>query len=372
MGTALASVLPASEPLDIRWFRAGDRAACQRIAGRAAMSSYGAHMPSLRHVFHETTPLEPAEVRLVATVGGEPAGFIELVGGHVSNLFVDPAHQGQGIGAALMRRAEEMAPGELTLSVFTVNTGARRLYERLGFAVEGVAQTTFHGSVAEVWRMRKNRRARARRRRYDLVILDFYGVLADSAPWMVTNLGAVCRSHGLKPIDEAELARLRGLSNREIIQAMAVPFWKLPAIARDMRGRVAADAETIPLFAGSADFLAQLRAAEVRVAVVSSNAESTVRTILGEENAALVESFTCGAGLFGKAPLFRRVQRSAGVTGARVLCVGDETRDVEAARKAGFASAAVTWGYARPPALEASGPAHMAGSFEELLNIILG
>lgn len=371
MATALASVLPASEQLDIRWFRAGDRAACQRIAACAARSSYGAHMPSLRHVFHETTPLEPAEVRLVATVGGEPAGFIELVGGHVSNLLVDPAHQGRGIGAALMRRAGEMVIGELTLSVFTVNPGARRLYERLGFEVEGVAQTTFHGAVAEVWRMRRKKPQSARRRRYDLVILDFDGVLADSAPWMLENLRAMCRSHGLKPLDEAEIERLRGLSNREIVKAMGVPLWKLPAIARDMRKRVAADAETIPLFTGAADFLAQLGAAGVRIAVVSSNAESTVQTILGHDNAALVESFACGAGLFGKAPLFRRVQRSAGVPGARVLCIGDETRDVEAARKAGFASAAVTWGYAWRSALEASGPVHMASSFEELLNVVL-
>ena len=109
MATALASVPPAAEPLDIRWFRAGDRAACQRIAGRAAMSSYGAHMPSLRHVFHETTPLEPAEVRLVATVGGELGGFLRLSGTPESSV------EGRSIALARLVMARKVGSLPFTL-----------------------------------------------------------------------------------------------------------------------------------------------------------------------------------------------------------------------------------------------------------------
>jgi hypothetical protein len=34
-----------------------------------------------------------------------------------------------------------------------------------------------------------------------------------------------------------------------------------------------------------------------------------------------------------------------------VICIGDETRDIEAARATGLASGAVTWGYAKPAIL---------------------
>lgn len=367
---AAAAAVQTLDPVAIRWFQSSDRKICQRIAAEAAMSSYGRAMPERGFAFTPEAPLEPAEVRLVATVGDEPVGFLELVGSHVSNLFVDPARQGHGIGSALMRAAEETVPGDLTLSVFTSNPAARRLYERLGFHFEGLSQTMFHGLVADVWRMRKARPRPPAARRFDLVILDFDGVLADSAPWMLANIGRLCQRHGLRRPDDAMLERLRGLSNRQILKQLRVPFWKLPAIARDMRARVLADAATIPVFPGAPAFLDRLQAAGVRIAIVSSNSEAAVRRILGARASEKVSHFSCGAALFGKARLFARVQRELAVAPGRVLCVGDETRDVEAARKAGFRSAAATWGYATPEALRAAGPDHLVDGFEPLSEII--
>jgi RimJ/RimL family protein N-acetyltransferase len=54
-----------------------------------------------------------------------------------------------------MAEAARRVAGDLTLSVFILNPAARRLYERLGFQVEGVRTVPFAGSSAEVWMMRK-------------------------------------------------------------------------------------------------------------------------------------------------------------------------------------------------------------------------
>jgi phosphoglycolate phosphatase len=366
-----AAALQPVEPIAIRWFQSSDREVCQRIAAEAAMTSYGRLMPERRFAFTPSMPLEPAEVRLVATCADEPVGFLELVGTHVSNVFVDPAHQRRGVGAALMRAAEETIPGDLTLSVFTSNPAARRFYERLGYRFDGVSQTMFHGLATDVWRMRKARPQRLPVRKFDLVILDFDGVLADSAPWMLRNIGGICERHGLRRPEAAMVDRLRGLSNRQILRELRVPVWKLPAIARDMRAMVLAEAAAIPLFSGVATFLERLQAAGVRLAIVSSNSEAAVRQILGPGEAGRISRFCCGAALFGKARLFARVQRELGVAPGRVLCVGDETRDVEAARKAGFRSAAATWGYATPAALHAAGPDHLVDGFEALSELII-
>ena len=147
----------APHRFELRLFSEDDRASCQRIASLAALSSYGPRMPEFRERFVETQPLEPADVRIVAVRDSAVAGFLDLIGSHVSNLFVDPQHQGQGIGTALMAEAERRAAGDLTLSVFTLNPDARRLYERLGFRVEGVKTVPFAGSSAEVWIMGKRR-----------------------------------------------------------------------------------------------------------------------------------------------------------------------------------------------------------------------
>ena len=58
--------------------------------------------------------------------------------------------------------------------------------------------------------------------------------------------------------------------------------------------------------------------------------------------------------------------RRAGVAPAQTIAIGDEVRDIEAARAAGIACAAVAWGYAAPEALAAHAPDMM---FREMRDI---
>jgi len=78
---------------------------------------------------------------------GDLAGFIHLHSatdyyrrrdhGHVADIVVAEAYEGQGVATALLAQAEEWARGQgfdwLTISVFEANGRAARLYERLGF-----------------------------------------------------------------------------------------------------------------------------------------------------------------------------------------------------------------------------------------------
>jgi phosphoglycolate phosphatase len=119
---------------------------------------------------------------------------------------------------------------------------------------------------------------------------------------------------------------------------------------------MAEDAETIQLFPGAKALLRRLACQGVVLGVVSSNTADNVRRILGPEAAALVEHYECGAALFGKATKFRKVVRRARVKPCETLCIGDETRDIEAAREAGLASGAAAWGYQRREVLAERAP----------------
>lgn len=210
----------------------------------------------------------------------------------------------------------------------------------------------------------------SRDRPFDLVILDFDGVLADSTGWVMANFNAIARRHGFRAVDEAELVRLRGRPNREVVRELGVPFWRLPGIARDVRARMAAEAHTIPLFDGAADFLSELHGSGVATAIVSSNAEETIRRMLGSA-AATVSYYACGVAIFGKTRVFRAVVRRARVPATRVICIGDEERDIAAARRAGLACAAATWGYATPAVLAAARPDHLVDDFEGARRLVL-
>ncbi len=87
-----------------------------------------------------------------------------------------------------------------------------------------------------------------------------------------------------------------------------------------------------------------------------SDNEANAKTAL-REHAALISHYACGASLFGKAAKFRRVLKAAGIAPQDAIAIGDEVRDVEAARDAGIAFGAVAWGYATVDALKRAGAA---------------
>ena len=78
------------------------------------------------------------------------------------------------------------------------------------------------------------------------------------------------------------------------------------------------------------------------------------------------------AGLFGKSRVLRRVLRERQLTGAGVLYIGDEVRDIEAARACGIDTIAVAWGANHVDKLTQWNPRFMAHRPEELLTIVAG
>ena len=204
---------------------------------------------------------------------------------------------------------------------------------------------------------------------YALAIFDLDGTLADSFPWFLRTINDVADRFDFRRVAEDEIEELRHASSREILSHLKVPLWKLPAIARYARQLKAEAASEIPLFAGVEAMLRTLAESGVQLALVTSDSEANAREKLGPA-ASLFAHFDCSASLFGKAAKFRRVIRRAGVEPGNVISIGDEVRDIEAARAVGIACGAVCWGYAAPAALRALGPDHVFERMDEIADVL--
>ena len=191
--------------------------------------------------------------------------------------------------------------------------------------------------------------------RYKLVIFDFDGTLSDSGHWFLSIVDDLAERFHFKSVHPDEIEALRKRSTREVVDHLGIKAWKLPLIARHVRKRFGRSTHEIALFDGIRPMLATLNAAGVRMVVCSSNAEANVRAVLGDD-AARFDGFFCGSSLFGKVAKFRRVIKATKVAAPDILSIGDETRDVDAAREVGMAAGAVLWGYANPEALIAMKP----------------
>ena len=148
---------------------------------------------------------------------------------------------------------------------------------------------------------------------YKLVIFDFDGTLADTLPWFAGLLNEIADRYGFKRVEPHEYDTLRGFTPKEISEYLGVPLWKAPLIGADLRRRMAHDIDRISLYPGMEQALRELWDGGATLAVVSSNAETNVRTVLGREIAALIDDYECGVSLFGKAPKLRKVIDHTGV-----------------------------------------------------------
>lgn len=207
---------------------------------------------------------------------------------------------------------------------------------------------------------------------YRLAIFDFDGTLADSFPVMLQALNAAAARYGFRPIDDRDAEELRGRSPWEVMEHIEVGAWQLPMILQFMRDHMARELDAVGLFPGMHEVLEDLAAHGTRIAVVSSNSESSVRHVLGARLATLVCEYRCSVSMFGKRPRLRQVLLSTGVAAGDALAIGDEVRDLRAARAESIPFCAVSWGFTAVPALAAEAPDYMVGRVEDLVGLVMG
>ncbi|MCM2350459.1 MAG: HAD hydrolase-like protein [Bacteriovoracaceae bacterium] len=205
---------------------------------------------------------------------------------------------------------------------------------------------------------------------YKLIIFDFDGTLADSYSWFRESINKAARKYHFREIDAVEMEALRGQKTKEIMQYLGVAWWKVPFIAKYMRGLMTEDLASITLFSGIDSVIKKLADDGALIVILSSNSYHNVAGVLGGENVKWINHFECGVSIFGKKAKLKKVIRKYRKSPEQVISIGDETRDIEAARVLGIHSGAVAWGYATVKALEAESPTYIFNSVEELRQIL--
>lgn len=203
-----------------------------------------------------------------------------------------------------------------------------------------------------------------------LVIFDFDGTLSDSGDWFLSVIDQLATRFNFRTVAPDQVEMLRHKSSREVIDFLGISRWKMPLIARHLRKLVGLHAHQIELFPGTPDLLERLAATGVKIALVTSNSEANARKILGAQHAARIDCYACGSSLFGKAPKFRRVLKKMGIPASAALAVGDETRDIDAAREVGMRAGSVLWGYASEAVLTALAPDALFREPQDIIDFV--
>lgn len=207
---------------------------------------------------------------------------------------------------------------------------------------------------------------------YRLALFDFDGTLADSFPCFLAALDAAAARYGFQGVDARDLERLRGLSAWQVMEHIDVAMWQVPMITQFMRARMREAIDSVSLFPGIHEALEDLVARDVRLAIVSSNAKASIQHVLGARLASLVGDYRCDVSIFGKRPKLRQALTASGCPPDEAIVIGDELRDLRAARGEGISFGAVTWGFTSVPALVAAAPDHVFQHVDDIVHVVAG
>lgn len=178
-----------------------------------------------------------------------------------------------------------------------------------------------------------------------LLIFDFDGTLADTLAVGLDIYNEVAGDYGLKQVSKKELEELRKLNTRALLDHMGISRLTAAKLAARIRHKLSKRIDEVPLVSGAEKMIRDLHAAGFGMGILSSNAVDNVRRFL--HHYGLEECFhfvEAGASLFGKGSRLRRIMKRERGGASMVMYVGDETRDMEAARDAGIHGVAVCWG----------------------------
>lgn len=201
------------------------------------------------------------------------------------------------------------------------------------------------------------------------VVFDFDGTLADSMQLFIeaVNKSAAKLHHGT--IDPGDVSMLRGRHPRQVLRHLRISLLKLPLVMRSVRKEVGRGVARARPAADMSGALGRLKKGGCSIGILTSNTEKSVREFLAGNGMDVFDFVYSGRSAFGKGRTLRAIAKRAG---GRVFYVGDEVRDIEAARRAGTTMIAVAWGFNTAEALMREGPDYLATTPDQIDKIVLG
>jgi GNAT superfamily N-acetyltransferase len=129
--------------LTISKYHRKHRFACTAIFARAWAQTFPAYPRDIDVDAFERETRD--EIILIAEDHGAVLGFAAFYApdNFLHHLFVDPAFQGRGVGAALIGAIKPIAMAPISLKCSVGNTNARAFYARLGFTQGETGEDTY-------------------------------------------------------------------------------------------------------------------------------------------------------------------------------------------------------------------------------------
>lgn len=200
------------------------------------------------------------------------------------------------------------------------------------------------------------------------IIFDFDGTIADSFEVFVESLeAAIGRKQHLS---NSEINNFRDSSLKEIIKKLRIKKWQLPLLLAKGKREITKRMDRVKAFDDMPEAIVTLSKNHT-LYILSTNSEANIKKFLDRYRLnSCITKIYASIGLQGKARSLKNLLKNEGLRTSDCIYIGDETRDVEASKKAGIKCTSVGWGYNSPKILKSFGPSAVVSKPQDLIETI--
>ena len=203
-----------------------------------------------------------------------------------------------------------------------------------------------------------------------VIIFDFDGTLADTIDILLNITNRLSAEFGFKSATKEELAQLSNLTSWQILRYSGISIFKFPLLIRKLKAELRNEIPNIQLFPGIKEVLLELKKLGFQLGIITSNSRENVLASLEKNGLQGTFTFIYSGSTFGKHKVIKRWLKKERINAEEVIYVGDETRDIDAAKKTGIKIIAVSWGFNSQSALAAQNPDFLIERPQELIEIM--
>ena len=204
-----------------------------------------------------------------------------------------------------------------------------------------------------------------------VIIFDFDGTIADTVEALVSIANSLAVELSFAPITPEEFLLLKNLTSREIFKYSGIPLFKIPFLLKKVKRELKNKIPELKPIQGIPEALLELKENGSRLGIITSNSKGNVKEFLKINNLDNFFEFVhTGVTIFGKTTIINNVLKQKQIKTQEVIYVGDETRDIEASKKAQIKICSVTWGFNSEEALAKEHPDFLIHHPRELVEIV--
>lgn len=199
------------------------------------------------------------------------------------------------------------------------------------------------------------------------MIFDFDGTIAKTFDLIIKITNRLSGDLGYKKMSEKNARLLKNCETKKIFRILGLSPFKLPFYLERLRKEMNDEIEFAKPVSGIKKVLPELRKRGYRLGMVTSNSKENVKKFLKKNNLDLFDFVYSGSSIFGKNRLISKALKERKLRPDETFFVGDETRDIEAARKSKIKIISVSWGFNSKEVLKKQKPDFLISKPAELV-----